>query len=152
MSVSNPGGGVSGKGGSFWTAAIGASTASTKVEGEIAEWRFSDDIDLEECTNFKSRDAGDTTVAVVDRVGGVPSMGLSIKGYVSTAYAALTTGTYIQVLLGVQGGATPGSVGNGLSFGPYVFRVVDSKYGNKIGNAFEFEATLESDSSRAVTA
>lgn len=151
MSVTSPGAAVSGKGGSFWTAAIGASVASTKAEGEIAEWRFSDDIDLEDCTNFKSRDAGDTSQAVTDRVGGVASMGLSIKGYVSTPYTTLATGAYIQVLLGVQGGATP-AVTTGNQLGPYVFRVVDAKYGNKIGNAFEFEATLESDSSRAVTA
>ncbi len=147
MSVSNPGGGISGKGGSFWTATVGLSFASSKVEGEISEWKFSDDVDLEDATNFKSRDVSDPTQAVVDRVAGVQSMGLSIKGYVSSLYAAIVPGNYLQVLLGVQGGASPTA-----SFGPYVFRVLTFKYGNKLGSAVEFEATLISDSSRAVTA
>lgn len=149
MSVSDPGGGISGKGGSLWTAAIGSSTASTKVEAEIYEWRFIDETDLIEATNFNSRDSGDTTQAVIDKIAGLDSMGLSIKGKISTQSSALVAGGFIQVYLGVQGGT---SVTSGSAIGPFAYRVSKTNYGNAIAGAIEFDATLISVASRAATA
>lgn len=158
MSVSNPGGGISGKGGSLWTAALGASMASTKVEAEIYEWRFLDDVDLIDGTNFNSRDSGDATKAVVDKIAGLDSMNLSIKGKVTTQHASLIAGGFLQVYLGITGGggmsgvaATDIAAGR-LAIGPFAFRVSKTNYSNSVAGAIEFDCTLVSVASRLVTA
>lgn len=149
MSVSDPGGGISGKGGSLWTAAIGASTAATKVEAEIYEWRFLDETDLIDGTNFNSRDSGDTTQAVIDKIAGLDSMTLNVKGKVTTQHASLISGGFLQVYLGVAGGA---SVTSGSAIGPFAYRVSKTNYSNPIGGAIEFDCSLVSVASRAATA
>lgn len=162
MSVSNPGGGISGKGGSFWTAAIGSSMASTKVEAEIAEWTLSDETDIVEATNFNSRDSGDATQAVMDRSAGLDSFTITCSGkissYSATSIAAMTPGSFLQVYLGAVGGgnmsgvvATDVAAGR-LGYGPYAVRVDKRKFGNSVNGVQTFEATLVSVASRAVTA
>lgn len=162
MSVSSPGGGISGKGGSFWTAALAASVASTKVEAEIAEWNFANETEAVEATNFNSRDSGDATQAVMDRSAGMDSFTITCKGkissYSATSIAAMVPGSYLQVYLGVVGGAnmagvvaTDSSAGR-LGYGPYAVRVSKRRLGNSVAGVQEFEATLVSVASRGVTA
>jgi len=162
MSVSNPGGGISGKGGSFWTAAIGSSMASTKVEAEIAEWNFSDETEALDGTNFNSRDSGAASVAVMDRSAGMDSFTITCKGkissYTATSIAAMAPGSFLQVYLGAVGGANMSGVvatdtaAGRLGYGPYAVRVSSRNFGNDVGGVQEFDAVLVSVASRAVTA
>ena len=162
MSVSNPGGGIAGKGGSFWTAALGSSMASTKVEAEIAEWNLADETEAVEATNFNSRDSGDATQAVMDRSAGLDSFTITCKGkissYSATSITAMTPGSFLQVYLGAVGGGNMSGVvstdvaAGRLGYGPYAVRVSKCRFGNQVAGVQEFDATLVSVASRATTA
>ena len=136
--------GISGKGGSVRV----ASAAAAIAEIPMKSWTVTSTDNIVEVTNFTTRNAVDTTVAVASYVSGIRKFDIECSGYPDTNLDPnVVIGSAATFYLGIVGGDTPST-----SYATLVARITDLSFNLDVNGALECSITATSLTSVAVTA